>query len=663
MPTNPILTVLKILAFAALAFLVGVSTCQKANLENRMTAVETALGDVHRSNEEVRRALEAGGGVRPAGTPAAAEPPSREVLDASADPSKPLGTPGRYKDFLSDDPTPEIPPEAAGHMDGEYSRWFGPEPKGFNLLTDRSGDLNMYVETYVSDSFANRHRTNPSKWSPALCWRVEVSPDYREWTCFLRKGVLWHPPSVDLSKHPHLQGRHYVTARDAKFTLDMINNPQSEAADLRSYYSDVESTQALNDEVLVVRWKKTLFHSISFMLSWSLMPEFLFAYDEQGQRFPESSLGTSFNDHWYNRVGVCGNGPYRFASFESGQQIVLERFEDWYGIKQLGLHYPIAKHRLFVFPDTGTNLLKLKAGEIRLTDNLQAPQWKNEVLDNTDPKSPFRDGRIEHWIGKSANFLYFGWRNTDPLFSDRNVRKALALACNREQIARDIFLGRYRVMASPVYPDSPEADPDLKPLPFDLAEARRLLDEAGWKLGSDGLRGKTVEGSRLPFEFTLYWPGPSPDFEAALNQYKADLLSIGVKMNPQSMEWAVFQKKLKDREFKAFSLLWTTNGWEHDFEQIWHSRGIQDPGSSNYIYYSNPELDRLSDDLRQEMDLQKRIEKIRRIGRLLYEDQPYCFFGWRNGFGANWSDLKNVQGSWYFLRPFLRAFPMYVARP
>jgi peptide/nickel transport system substrate-binding protein len=134
-------------------------------------------------------------------------------------------------------------------------------------------------------------------------------------------------------------------------------------------------------------------------------------------------------------------------------------------------------------------------------------------------------------------------------------------------------------------------------------------------------------------------------------------------MNPQSMEWAVFQKKLKDREFKAFSLLWTTNGWEHDFEQIWHSRGIQDPGSSNYIYYSNPELDRLSDDLRQEMDLQKRIEKIRRIGRLLYEDQPYCFFGWRNGFGANWSDLKNVQGSWYFLRPFLRAFPMYVARP
>ena len=71
------------------------------------------------------------------------------------------------------------------------------------------------------------------------------------------------------------------------------------------------------------------------------------------------------------------------------------------------------------------------------------------------------------------------------------------------------------------------------------------------------------------------------------------------------------------------------------------------------------------------MDVPKRIQMVRRIGRILYEEQPYCFFGWRNAFGAHWSDLKNVgpidpkaapHGSWYFLRPFIRAFPMYVAR-
>ena len=198
-------------------------------------------------------------------------------------------------------------------------------------------------------------------------------------------------------------------------------------------------------------------------------------------------------------------------------------------------------------------------------------------------------------------------------------------------------------MSSPIYPESSQADPSLEPLPFDLKAAAALLDEAGWTLdASTGLRQKEIKGQNKTFDFTLLWPGPAPDFEAALNQYKNDLLSIGVRMNPQSMEWAAYQKRLQDREFEACSLLWATSGWEHDFDQIWHSRGIQDPGSSNHIEFSNKELDQLSDRLREEMDDAKRIEMVRRIGRILYEEQPYCFFGWRNVFGVNRSYVKNV---------------------
>ena len=104
------------------------------------------------------------------------------------------------------------------------------------------------------------------------------------------------------------------------------------------------------------------------------------------------------------------------------------------------------------------------------------------------------------------------------------------------------------------------------------------------------------------------------------------------------------------------------HGWDHDFDQIWHSRGIQDPGSSNHIEFSNPEVDRLSDALREEMDLGKRIEMVRRIGRILYEEQPYCFFGWRNEFGVNRTYVKNVQEAEFRPRPFLRTFPMWIAR-
>src|SRR6185503_14224994 len=108
------------------------------------------------------------------------------------------------------------------------------------------------------------------------------------------------------------------TAKDFKFTIDMINNPQSDCAPLRSYYSDVESMTLIDDYTLVMRWKKSVFHSISYTLTRAVIPEFLYAYGEDGKRFPDETLGQQFNEHFYNTVGVCGCGPYRMTSYEKG---------------------------------------------------------------------------------------------------------------------------------------------------------------------------------------------------------------------------------------------------------------------------------------------------------------------------------------------------------
>ena len=659
MQPNPLLTFFKGLAFVALAFLVGVSTCQRGNLEDKMTSLDRSVADLARQVEDLGRTIRMGGMSVGGGSTAAANP-GRAALDDALDPSRPLGTPGRYPDYLAADAFPEVPAEAAGHTDGAVGIHYGPEPKGFNFVTENEGGLSSEIEEYVGRGPASRHVQDPTRWRPELCWRVEVNPDFREWTLFFRKDAVWHPAPVDLDRYPHLQGRHMVTAKDYKFTLDLILNPQTDCAPARGYFRDVESVELIDDYTVVVRWKKTLFHAIANTLGITVMPEHVYAYGEDGRRFPEATLGQSFNDHYLNRVGVVGCGPYRFVSFEPGQKVMLERFEEWYGIRD-GTHYPIRRRDLLIYADPVTNLLKIKAGEVTV-GALNSPQYKEEILDNRDPNSPFRNGEIEHWMGQEAAYLYFGWKNTHPLFRDRVVRTALTYACNRSEICEKIFLGRYRPMSSPVYPDGPEADPDLKPLPFDLDKAAALLDEAGWALDpATGLRKKTIDGVERTFEFALSWPGPSPDFEAALNQYKNDLLTIGVKMNPQSFEWAVYQKKLHDREFDACSLLWATNGWEHDFDQIWHSRGIEDPGSSNYIEFSNETVDRLSDELRETIDPQKRIELVREIGRTLYEEQPYCFFGWRGVFRVARSFVKNAKFE-YRIRPFQRTYPMWIER-
>ena len=169
-----------------------------------------------------------------------------------------------------------------------------------------------------------------------------------------------------------------------------------------------------------------------------------------------------------------------------------------------------------------------------------------------------------------------------------------------------------------------------------------------------------IEGQSTPFEFKLYWPGPNPEFQSALDHFKNDLLKIGIRMVPQSVQWAQFQKDLNDRKFKAFSLLWALGGWEHDFGQIWHSDGIEDTGSSNYIEFDNPELDELQDKLRTLMDPKERVEAIHRIGRILYEEQPYTFFGWSNSFRAYWTRVHGLEENPYFIRPLWRTFPLWM---
>jgi peptide/nickel transport system substrate-binding protein len=696
MQPNPLLVALKTGVFAVLCFLVAFAAWQSNHLERQMgtlvaenARVVDRLSEVSRKVDDVKTKADRLEGVadtlsrgvavvapgtagpegttpRVPGTSTSTSGVSTTDFDADLDPSRPLGTPGRHKNFLTPDPEPWIPAAAKGKgTDGDIGMPYSAEPKGFNSITENDASLQDLIYEYVGEPLARRHFGNPSKYGPALCWRIEVSPDYREWTLFFRKDAVWHPPLVSVAKYPHLAGTHRVTAKDYKFTLDMIRNPQHEGASMRGYYTDMEGVELVDDFTAVVRWKDTLHHSIAYTMveDARVFPEFLYAYGEDGKRFPDETIGLEFNSHFYNRVGVLGCGPYRMAEFVSGDRIVLERFPDWYGVRD-GIVFPIRRIRLFIYNDPETVLLKMKAGadgEINV-GGMRPMHYKNEVLDNDDPTSPFKDGRI--LVGKQprARYAYFGWKNTHPLFRDRDVRKALALACNRKEMAEKIFLGLYTPMSSPVYPGSSEADPTLKPLPFDLDQAKALLDGAGWTMSAaHGLREKEVDGQVRRFEFELIWPAPSPEFEAMLNQYKNDLLSIGVKMEPKPMQWAVFQKKIHDREFEAMTLLWVMPGWEHDFDQIWHSRQVDEPSSSNMIEFKNAEVDRLSDDLKREMDPEKRAEKVRRIGRILYEEQPYCFFGWSSVFVAHRAYVKNVDELWK-IRPFLRTYRMWVEK-
>lgn len=710
MEQSPLSGYVKAAAFGILAFVVFIAFWQRTKVEDKIVTLDRAVAEMDRNLREDRieaRSLHdeiqklrganetlikliARGAVRAGPAPAAAgstdqpgtEPQEEpevdlgleekpewgwdlnEGLDKAPDPSLPVGTPGRYKNFLTLDPDGNGAPKTAPNYDGVINLDWGSDPKGFNFLLENYATLSSECQLYVLDGPANYHWKKPSayNWSPSLCWRVEVSPDYKEYTLFFRRDPMWQPVQADVRKYPHLGGNHPVTARDAAFTFKLIQDRQSNLAVLRSYYDKLEGVEVIDDYTLVVRWKETLFTSIAWTLGMYIMPEFVYAYDERGNRYPDVTLGQEFNQHWYDnlRLGPVGNGPYRFTKFVQSQYVEMERWDEYYGFKDQP-RYPIKTRRLKIYTEVETPMNWLRRGDID-TYRLTGTRYQDWVLNETDPNSPFKDGRIETYIAPRPVYMYIGWKNTDPLFTDKRVRKALTYACDRFQMCDKVFLGRYTPMAAPIYPASDAADPTLKPYPFDLEKASQLLDEAGWKLNPDtGLREKTIDGQVVPFDFTFHFPSGSSEMENVAALYKNDLLKIGIRMTPLPVEWAQFLKGLEDRKYKAYSLSWAMDGWDHDFVQIWHSRGIQDPKSSNSIEYSNPEVDRLADALRTEMDKDKRIEYVRRIGRILYEEQPYTFFAWRKDFRSYWTYVKNFKDR-YYRRPFIRTFPMWVER-
>ncbi|MHC4450354.1 MAG: ABC transporter substrate-binding protein [Planctomycetota bacterium] len=705
MDQNPIVGWLKILAFIVLAYWVALSVWQGDKLEEKLVALERTTAEAKersRENERLLNQIAAANGVLTeqltgllenatlggVGTTAAptngggmtaTDRPVRKTrrggkeyswernaeIDGDLDSSRPLGTPGRYKNFLTPDPAGPAAFEGPHEENATLRLNWGSDPRGFNFVIENYATLSDSCELYVADSPAGRHWKRPSSfnYAPALCWRVEVNEDFTEYTLFFRKDAKWHlPPDIDFIKYPHLKGKHGVSARDLEFTLSAVKDPQSNAAVTRAYYDKLVSWDCVDDHTIVLKWAETQFTSLAASMGAQIMPRFVYAYDPRGNEYPPETVASEFNNHWYDllRVGPAGCGPYRFIKYEPDKFIRLELNDGWYGFKTEP-KYAIRNilFRIYTEPDTAQNWLR--GGEVDLS-GLSSTRYRQWVLEDKDPKSPFNDGRIRVRNEPRTGYLYFGWKNSDPMFSDVRVRKALTYACNRQEICEKIFLKRYTPMAAPIFPDSEEANPKLKPYPFDPEKSKELLDAAGWKLNKQtGKREKVINGKVTPFEFKLYWPGPSPEFQNALDHYKNDLQNIGIIMEPQSVQWSQFQTQLRDREYKAFTLLWVVGGWEHDFKQIWHRDQIEDPASSNYIEYDNQEVSDLSDKLRTTMDPRERIRIIHRIGEILYEEQPYTFFAWQRSYQASWTYLKGVDRR-FFIRPFFRAFPLAIQR-
>ena len=199
------------------------------------------------------------------------------------------------------------------------------------------------------------------------------------------------------------------------------------------------------------------------------------------------------------------------------------------------------------------------------------------------------------------------------------MRKALTMLVNRQQIIDKLLFGESVEVTASFYVMGPDYDSSLQPYPYDPEKAKSIFESKGWRdTDGDGILDKNGK----KFSFSFMYAAHSKTSERLATIMKEDFKKNGIEVGIERLEWGSFLKRVDERNFDSLILGWNMP-FESDLYQVWHSSQIKD--GSNFVSYSNPELDRLIESVRPELDYKKRIEIYRKIHSIMYEDQPYTF--------------------------------------
>ncbi len=415
---------------------------------------------------------------------------------------------------------------------------------------------------------------------PDLAERWMVSKDGKVFTFFLRRGVKWHDGAP-------------FTAHDVKFTFDSILDPKVNSVRRSDYIIEGRT----------IRFKVIDPYTVQAVLPRPFAP---FLASAGMSILPAHLLkGKDLNTSSFNQKPV-GTGPFKFKEWKASDHATLVRNQNYH------LGAPLLSSIIYrMIPDENSRLIALESGQI---DESDVP--------------PREVGRIKRLKGinvfeyEALTYTYLGFNLANPLFSDKRVRQALALATDKQQLISLIFLGSASAAYSPSSPVSWAYESNVEKYPLNRKKAEILLDEAGWKKGRDGTRKK---GSK-PLEFTILVNQGNKEREKAAVILQWQYKKIGVKVNIRVMEWSAMLRILnadKDpKDFDAVIIGWSL-GIDPDQYSIWHSS--QYPSGLNFVKYKNPKIDRLLEEGRTTMDREGRKKIYSQLQKIIAADQPYLF--------------------------------------
>jgi peptide/nickel transport system substrate-binding protein len=514
---------------------------------------------------------------------------------------------------LKDVPNPMVVEAAdVGRFGGTFVTASISDPRTFNVLvaqeTSSTAPLANVFEALVE---TDRSTTEVE---PSLAESWTVSRDGRTWQFKLRKGVTWFDGKP-------------VTADDVVFTLDaaFTEGVQSSLKDVLTIAGKRIGYRKIDPQTVEFKTEEP-FGPFLRTIGFSIVPKHKL----------ESALkagAAEFNRTWgvnTNPREIIGNGPFMMHTYTPGQRILFVRNSKYWKVDKRGQRLPyLARQVIEIVPNLDAARLKFMSGEThsygarpREYAEMRALQQQHNFTIFDGPPTFSSEFLVLNQNPAGVRAPKLTW------FQNIKFRQALSHAIDREAIARQVYAGRAAPQFSPVSPANKFFyNPNTKKYNHDIAAAERLLREAGFTKGNDGLLRDSA-GNIV--EFSISTNAGNGDREAIGNSVRQDLTKLGMRVTFAPEAFNTLVGKLTGTFQWEAIIIGLTGGLEpHTGQNVWKSNGSLHmwwPKQEKPATEWETEIDRLFDQAATTVDQNKRKGLYNRWQEIIAEQVPMIFF-------------------------------------
>ncbi|MGA2430404.1 MAG: ABC transporter substrate-binding protein [Candidatus Acidiferrum sp.] len=432
------------------------------------------------------------------------------------------------------------------------------------------------------------------------------TPDALTYIFHLRKDLRFH------------DGRP-LTSADVKATFEFIMNPANKSPK-RGAFRMVTAIEAPDPATIIFRLKEPYASFTSNLLraTTGIVP---------------ANASADFSRH------PIGSGAFRFVSQSQDDEVIVERNPDYFRLpsSDSGGAGLISRVRFRIVPDAIVRALELRKGSADI-----------EVTSLTPDIIPVlaRQPTLAVTERPGTNITYFGLNLEDPILKHREVRQALAYATDRDSLIRYLLHGQAQVATGILPPNHWAYEPNVTQYTLNTARAEQLLDSAGFPRGKDGVRVHLTLKTSTDEQFRV--------LGAALQE---QWRRVGIDLELRPLEFATVLSDAVKGNFQLNLLRWVGANNDPDiFEFVFSSKRFP-PDGANRGHYRNPRIDALTDQIRTEMDQEKRKILCSEVQKILADDLPYLPLWFTDAVSVHRKSLGDISLSPTGDFDFLTALP------